>query len=79
MEGHGADDLSFVGLCVCLLSGERRSEILGRWSLGLQLKNLNEGFNTKSPEIRPLAVGLLGVFFLRLTYEGIVLASIGAN
>jgi hypothetical protein len=37
-------------LCVCLLfparGGERR-EILGRWSLlGLQLKNLNEGFNT---------------------------------
>jgi hypothetical protein len=40
-------------LCVCLLfparGGERR-EILGRWSLlGLQLKNLNEGFNTKMP------------------------------
>jgi hypothetical protein len=38
---------------MCLLSpargGERR-EILGRWSLlGLQLKNLNEGFNTKKP------------------------------
>ncbi len=44
---------------MCLLSpargGERR-EILGRWSLlGLQLKNLNEGFNTKKPEIRPFA------------------------
>jgi hypothetical protein len=33
----------------------------------------------KSPEIRPLAVGLLGVLFFWLTYKGIVLASIGAH
>jgi hypothetical protein len=46
---------------------------MGCWSLGLQLKNLNKGFNTKSPEIRPFAVGLLGVLFFILTYEGIVM------
>jgi hypothetical protein len=52
VEDHGDDVLLFVGCCVCACSpargGERR-EILGRWSLGLQLKNLNEGFNTKKP------------------------------
>ncbi len=48
-----------MGLCVRVLAlreeaerGEKKyqavGEILGRWSLlGLQLKNLNEGFNTK--------------------------------
>ncbi len=53
MEDDGDDVLLFVRCCVCACSpvrgGERR-EIFGRWSLlGLQLKNLNEGFNTKKP------------------------------
>ena len=30
-------------------------------------------FLLKSPEIRPFVVGLLGVLFFRLTYEGIVM------
>ncbi len=53
MEDHGDNVLLFVGCCVCACSpargGERR-EILGRWSLGLLLKNLNKGFNTKKPQ-----------------------------
>ena len=52
-------------MCVCLLSPARegeRTEILGRWSLlGLQLKNLNEGFNTKK---QPTLVLLGGIQFL---------------
>ena len=36
---------------VCVLARcarvSKRSEVLGRWSLGLQLTNLNEGFSTK--------------------------------
>ena len=63
---------------MCLLSpargGERR-EILGRWSLlGLQQKNLNEGFNTKKPRDSSFCRWFAGclIFFI-LTYEGIVM------
>ena len=64
-------------LCVCLLSpargGERR-EILGRWSfLGLQLKNLNEGFDTKKPRDSSFRRWFAGCLFFILTYEGIVM------
>ncbi len=70
VEGHGDDVLLFVGCCVCACSpvrgGERR-EILGRWSLGLQLKNLNKGFNTKKPRDSSFSRWLAGcLIFLHL-------------
>jgi hypothetical protein len=77
VEDHSDDVLLFVGCCVCACSlargGERR-EILGRWSLGLQLKNLNEGFNTKKPRDLSFCRWFAGclIFFI-LTYEGIVM------
>ena len=61
--------------CVCACSpvrgGERR-EILGRWSLGLQLTNLNEGFISKlAPRfvLSPLVCWVS--YFLIRTYEGL--------
>jgi hypothetical protein len=61
VEGHGDNVLLFVGCCVCACSpargGERR-EILGCWSLGLQMKNLNEGFDANKP-IGPAALTLM--------------------
>ena len=61
------------------LRREEEREILGRWSLGLQLKNLNKGFNTKKPRDLSFSRWFAGCLFLILTYKGIVLASIGAN
>ena len=61
------------------LRREEEREILGRWSLGLQLKNLNEGFNTKKPLDSSFSRWFAGCHFLRLTYEGIVLASSTKN
>ncbi len=70
---------------VCVLARcarvSKRSEVLGRWSLGLQLTNLNKGFSTKKAPI----FFLLPLFFftilswvsnffwpiLRPTYKGI--------
>jgi hypothetical protein len=50
---HGVGVLFFYSLWgyVCVLARcarvSKRSEVLGRWSLGLQLTNLDKGFSTK--------------------------------
>jgi hypothetical protein len=56
--------------CGCVLLRRapvsERGEILGRWSLGLQLKNLNEGFNTKKPQDSSFSRWFAGCLFLDL-------------
>jgi hypothetical protein len=66
-------------MCVCLHlvheSPRVKSTILGRWSLGLQLTNLNKGFSTKkAPRFFLLPLFFfnnfeLGVLFVLTNFE----------
>jgi hypothetical protein len=72
---HGVGVLFFYSLWgyVCVLARcarvSKRSEVLGCWSLGLQLTNLNKGFSTKkSSKILSFDVVFLNNFELGVVF-----------